>query len=632
MGSGGRKGRARPPKADEPAPEHIGVILRVRPLSQRERKGGCEKSVRRHGEHALEIKSEGAAPMICRCDRAFDDGANQLEFFEGSGLIGLLDAVLRGFRSTAFAYGQTGAGKTYTMVGGGSSFGGGRGRRGGGAFDNFGGGAASGSHDGLLPRSVRHLFARMAEDTEKKFRVRVTCVEVYRESVTDLLTHPSKRKALNVREHPQYGFFVEGLRVAGCATPQRACAVVAQALANRKVGSHQLNERSSRSHALITLYVDAESPPRGGGRAAPTTYGSVTFVDLAGSERLKETKSAGASMVKDAGHINKSLYTLGKVIRGLELMHRSAKAPNVPYRDSALTKLLISSLGGSCKTLMFGCVSSASGSAVNETLRTLDFAARVRGIKNLPKVQVNKHQNLVEQLQEEVARLREENATLREQLNTAPGAYRPTDDSAAAVAARDDDARRRRAPDLAVDVPVPVDPFVDDGLLLPTWGSSAPSRPPRPASAGERRADVELPDFRAHHTFSGAIEDAPIEPAAEAPRESPAKPYRGGRKKAGTALRSISSNAALSPKRKPRAKDPSPKHRGLRRRNRHSQSEGTFARRPRGADDDDDRDKEDELVAMLSGVGADLRHAPRDEQAREDELTAILSRAISFGR
>ncbi|KAH8051985.1 hypothetical protein JL722_10431 [Aureococcus anophagefferens] len=455
--------------------------------------------------------------MICRCDRAFDDGANQLEFFEGSGLIGLLDAVLRGFRSTAFAYGQTGAGKTYTMVGGGGSFGGGR--RGGGAFDNFGGGAASGSHDGLLPRSVRHLFARMAEDTEKKFRVRVTCVEVYRESVTDLLTHPSKRKALNVREHPQYGFFVEGLRVAGCATPQRACAVVAQALANRKVGSHQLNERSSRSHALITLYVDAESPPRGG-RAAPTTYGSVTFVDLAGSERLKETKSAGASMVKDAGHINKSLYTLGKVIRGLELMHRSAKAPNVPYRDSALTKLLISSLGGSCKTLMFGCVSSASGSAVNETLRTLDFAARVRGIKNLPKVQVNKHQNLVEQLQEEVARLREENATLREQLNTAPGAYRPTDDSAAAVAARDDDARRRRAPDLAVDVPVPVDPF----------------------------------------------------------------------------------------------------------------SEGTFARRPRGADDDDDRDKEDELVAMLSGVGADLRHAPRDEQAREDELTAILSRAISFGR
>ncbi|KAH8079186.1 hypothetical protein JL720_9449 [Aureococcus anophagefferens] len=241
----------------------------------------------------------------------------------------------------------------------------------------------------------------MAEDTEKKFRVRVTCVEVYRESVTDLLTHPSKRKALNVREHPQYGFFVEGLRVAGCATPQRACAVVAQALANRKVGSHQLNERSSRSHALITLYVDAESPPRGGGRGADDAR-PVTFVDLAGSERLKETKSAGASMVKDAGHINKSLYTLGKVIRGLELMHRSAKAPNVPYRDSALTKLLISSLGGSCKTLMFGCVSSASGSAVN------------------------KHQNLVEQLQEEVARLREENATLREQLNTAPGAYRPT--------------------------------------------------------------------------------------------------------------------------------------------------------------------------------------------------------------
>ncbi|KAH8079605.1 hypothetical protein JL720_9353 [Aureococcus anophagefferens] len=449
MGSGGRKGRARPPKADEPAPEHIGVILRVRPLSQRERKGGCEKSVRRHGEHALEIKSEGAAPMICRCDRAFDDGANQLEFFEGSGLIGLLDAVLRGFRSTAFAYGQTGAGKTYTMVGGGGSFGGGR--RGGGAFDNFGGGAASGSHDGLLPRSVRHLFARMAEDTEKKFRVRVTCVEVYRESVTDLLTHPSKRKALNVREHPQYGFFVEG-RVAGCATPQRARSSPRPwRTARSGATSSTSGRRGATRSSLCTSTRRARRARRRRGAD------DARLADLRGPRGLRAAQGdeiRGRVHGQDAGHINKSLYTLGKVIRGLELMHRSAKAPNVPYRDSALTKLLISSLGGSCKTLMFGCVSSASGSAVNETLRTLDFAARVRGIKNLPKVQVNKHQNLVEQLQEEVARLREENATLREQLNTAPGAYRPTT-TRPPPPPRDDDASGGAAPDLAVDVPVP---------------------------------------------------------------------------------------------------------------------------------------------------------------------------------
>ena len=195
---GGAKDRERSPE-----PEHIGVVLRVRPLSQRERKSGCERHVRRHGEHALMIQQGAGAPLLCRCDRAFDESANQLEFFEGCGMVPLLDAVLRGFRGTAFAYGQTGAGKTYTMVGGGSSFGGqrrGGGRRANYDFDNFGGGAASGSHDGLLPRSVRHLFERMTElRRDRAFRVRVTCVEVYREVVTDLLSQPTKRSPLNVR-------------------------------------------------------------------------------------------------------------------------------------------------------------------------------------------------------------------------------------------------------------------------------------------------------------------------------------------------------------------------------------------------------------------------------------------------
>ena len=120
-------------------------------------------------------------------------------------------------------------------------------------------------------------------------------------------------------------------------------------------GSAQIKCASSRSHCVVTLYVDSE--PKNGGR---TTYGSVSFVDLAGSERLKETGPwRDKRMLADAGHINKSLYTLGKVIRGLERLARDpSTAPRVPYRDSALTKLLISSLGGSSKTLMVGCCAS----------------------------------------------------------------------------------------------------------------------------------------------------------------------------------------------------------------------------------------------------------------------------------
>ena len=212
-----------------------------------------------------------------------------------------------------------------------------------------------------MPRSLEHVFDRVGARAGA-VRVRLTCLEVYRETVTDMFAPEtaSARPALSIREHPRdagrapnvavpsgcvvdsaerarsrtirrprrrYGFFVEGLRAVDCGRAREAAAAAGKALASRRVGSHKLNARSSRSHCVLTIYVDSASTTGGA-----TTYGSVSFVDLAGSERLKETGSgSSASMLRDAGHINKSLYTLGKVIRGLERMAQS-KASRVPYR------------------------------------------------------------------------------------------------------------------------------------------------------------------------------------------------------------------------------------------------------------------------------------------------------------
>ena len=129
-------------------------------------------------------------------------------------------------------------------------------------------------------------------------QVRVTILEIYREVVHDLLAPHPDRTSLQVREHPKWGFFVDGLRVAPCGSATRALDVIHGAMRARRTGTHAMNARSSRSHCMVTLFVDAD----GGGGGA--TFGSISLVDLAGSERPKATGSAGESL-KEAGHINK---------------------------------------------------------------------------------------------------------------------------------------------------------------------------------------------------------------------------------------------------------------------------------------------------------------------------------------
>lgn len=266
---------------------------------------------------------------------------------------------------TIFAYGQTGSGKTFTIMGPDES------------IDNN---LIQNDLTGLIPKSVKHIWKSVQSINSKVF-IKVSYCEIYNELINDLLSPGTK--SLPIRWNPNQGFFVEGLLLIDCRTPQDVVDVLLEGHKNRKVGSHCLNPDSSRSHSLFTMYIIIEELVSG---KPFRKYGKITFVDLAGSERLKESGSTG-DQVKETGNINRSLFVLGKVISCLSDTKKSGNQ-HVPYRDSKLTMLLMDSIGGSSKTLMIACV-SPSDEWSDETLSTLNYASKSMNIKNIPTVKVS---------------------------------------------------------------------------------------------------------------------------------------------------------------------------------------------------------------------------------------------------
>ena len=222
------------------------------------------------------------------------------------------------------------------------------------------------------------------------------------------------------------GFFVQDLFVVECENTSDVMAVVKEGHRNRRVGSHELNMDSSRSHSLLTLHLESESIDSDDGHTM-VKFGKMVFVDLAGSERLKQTQSDGVTL-KETGNINQSLFTLGKVISALGSVKHKNKSKDskfVPYRDSKLTKLLMDSLGGSCLTLMVACC-SPSEAYLEETLSTLNYATRARNIQNRPMIQMDQKEQLIFNLRQEVKLLRLENDFLRQQLSIHNGGVVPS--------------------------------------------------------------------------------------------------------------------------------------------------------------------------------------------------------------
>ena len=275
-----------------------------------------------------------------------------------------------------FAYGQTGCGKSYTMVG---------------VEDPP-------QQVGIIPRAFDHIFDHIAVTSGTKYLVHSSYLEIYNEEVRDLLGRDVKKK-LDLKEHPDKGVYVAGLSQHRVHNRKELEAVMATGSKNRSMGETLMNVDSSRSHCIFT--IDIEMMSEGGGEGEEKIVnGKLNLVDLAGSERQSKTGTTGERL-KEATKINLSLSALGNVISALV----DSKSKHIPYRDSKLTRLLQSSLGGNTKTLMVACVSPADNN-YDETLSTLRYANRAKNIKNKPKINEDPKDALLREYQEEIKKLK----------------------------------------------------------------------------------------------------------------------------------------------------------------------------------------------------------------------------------
>ncbi|KAG9158516.1 hypothetical protein Leryth_016174 [Lithospermum erythrorhizon] len=287
----------------------------------------------------------------------------------------LIRSVLDGYNVCIFAYGQTGSGKTYTMTGPSLS-----------SVENW----------GVNYRALNDLFnISQSRKSSIAYEVGVQMVEVYNEQVRDLLSNRSSQKRLGIWNTTQpNGLAVPDASMYEVKSTADVLELMNIGLMNRAIGATALNERSSRSHSVLTVHVrgtDLETNV--------VLHGNLHLVDLAGSERVDRSEATG-DRLREAQHINKSLSALGDVIFAL-----AQKSPHVPYRNSKLTQLLQSSLGGQAKTLMFVQL-NPDVESYSETVSTLKFAERVSGVE-LGAARSNKEGRGVRELTEQVAFLKD---------------------------------------------------------------------------------------------------------------------------------------------------------------------------------------------------------------------------------
>jgi len=332
--------------------ENIKVMVRVRPQNVQGVEAGTKVCVRATSKQDVSVAAH-PFPHTFAFDNVSGEAASQERIFKLAGRP-MVNNVLQGYNSCIFAYGQTGAGKTYTMMG-----------------------PDSQSKDrGITPRVFEMLFEKVGELERhgRKCFIRCSFLEIYNEQLRDLLVESDA--TLNLREDARKGVHVEGLSEHSVFGLADVMALIEVANGNRRVGSTRMNSESSRSHTVFTCTVEQ----KGGSTGHQGLITSrLNLVDLAGSERQKDTGATGGQL-REACNINRSLSALGHVIMALVEVSKGRQR-HVPYRDSRLTFLLQDSLGGNSKTVMVACV-SPSYANVGETLSTLHFARNAKSIKN----------------------------------------------------------------------------------------------------------------------------------------------------------------------------------------------------------------------------------------------------------
>ncbi|XP_070350132.1 kinesin-like protein KIF21A isoform X9 [Equus asinus] len=395
-----------------PDESSVRVAVRIRPQLAKEKIEGC---------HICTSVTPGEPQVFLGKDKAFTfdyvfDIDSQQEQIYAQCIEKLIEGCFEGYNATVFAYGQTGAGKTYTMGTG---------------FDvNI-----IEEEQGIISRAVKHLFKNIEEKKHTAvknglpppdFKVNAQFLELYNEEVLDLFDTTrdidAKNKKSNIRIHEDStgGIYTVGVTTRTVNTESEMMQCLKLGALSRTTASTQMNVQSSRSHAIFTIHVcqtrmcpqiDAENvtdnkviSESSQMNEFETLTAKFHFVDLAGSERLKRTGATG-ERAKEGISINCGLLALGNVISALG--DKSKRATHVPYRDSKLTRLLQDSLGGNSQTIMIACVSPSDRDFM-ETLNTLKYANRARNIKNKVMVNQDRASQQINALRGEITRLQME--------------------------------------------------------------------------------------------------------------------------------------------------------------------------------------------------------------------------------
>ncbi|XP_051467835.1 kinesin-like protein KIF13A isoform X1 [Apus apus] len=375
----------------------VKVAVRVRPMNRRELDLNTKCIVEMEGNQTVlhpppanTKQGERKPPKVFAFDHCFwsMDESNTTKY-AGQEVVfkclgeGILEKAFQGYNACIFAYGQTGSGKSFSMMGNAEQL-------------------------GLIPRLCCALFQRISveENESHTFKVEVSYMEIYNEKVRDLLDPKGSRQSLKVREHKVLGPYVDGLSQLAVTNFEDIESLMSEGNKSRTVAATNMNEESSRSHAVFNIIVTQTLYDLHSGNSGEKVS-KVSLVDLAGSERVSKTGAAGERL-KEGSNINKSLSTLGLVISSLaDQAAGKGKNKFVPYRDSVLTWLLKDNLGGNSQTAMIATISPAADN-YEETLSTLRYADRAKRIVNHAVVNEDPNARVIRELREEVEKLKEQ--------------------------------------------------------------------------------------------------------------------------------------------------------------------------------------------------------------------------------
>lgn len=387
------------------AGETVRVTMRFRPFLPRERKNGRAWVVQPQRNTVRQLGSQSNRKHAFAFDEVYDESYSTETIYQGLARSVVLSA-LDGIHGTIFAYGQTSSGKTYTMQG---------------AQPEARSDSGPESSVGVIQMAMHDVFEHIAQRSDVDYLVRVSYIEIYNETVRDLLDPTNG--SLSVREHPLHGIVCDcSERIA--SDEDAILRALREGQRNRSVGATNMNDKSSRSHSIFRVVVESRSKDAfmmddsdGEDNQQTLTDGSedstvervrvgcLNFVDLAGSESSRHTGASGKRLA-EASNINKSLLALSRVVSALGSKRESNGTAHVNFRDSKLTRILQPSLNGSARVL-FICCASPSAQYVEDTRSTLLFATRAKRIK------INAHVNeMVDDAGLEIQKLKHENREL----------------------------------------------------------------------------------------------------------------------------------------------------------------------------------------------------------------------------